>query len=186
MTSTEDRVETPAGSEAGRRLWQRCQGAAVSLDENEHFLDLAAFADGTIEDEDERARVAALIAAEPAARTDVAAASALSSGGIAMAGGLDRIVARAAAIRSDRDVAARFGPAATPPPMSRVRGAAQWSALAAAIALTGWFGFWMGSDASQTLTANPSVQQQVGEESFLPELLDPATGFLRDLSGRQT
>jgi anti-sigma factor RsiW len=186
MTPMEERVEEPAGSEAGRRLWQRCQGLLVSYDEAERFLDLAAFADGRIEDEDERARVAEIVATDASVRADVAAASALSSGGIAMAGGLDRIVARAAALVSGRGVAARLAPAVIPQPVSRLRGAAQWSALAAAIALTGWFGFWMGSDASQTLTASPSVQQQVGDESFLPELLDPATGFLRDLSGRQT
>jgi hypothetical protein len=189
MSPMEERVEEPAPSEAGHRLWQRCQALDVSPDEAERFLDLAALADGMIEDEDERARVAALIATNPIARSDIAAARALSSGGIAMAGALERVVERAAAIVAVASGADRVAVVASPPGRERmIRGAAQWAGLAAAIAFTSWLGFAMGSTASLTLTASPPVQpRQVSEESLLPELLDPSTGFLRDFSeGQQT
>ncbi len=63
---------------------------------------------------------------------------------------------------------------------------AQWGSLAAAIAFTSWLGFAMGSGVSQTLT-QPSQSNQISDENFLPELLDPSTGFLRDLgSGLQS
>ena len=65
-------------------------------------------------------------------------------------------------------------------------GVAQWGGLAAAIAFASWLGFAMGSGASLTLS-QPGQPQQVGDENFLPELLDPSTGFLRDLGeGQQT
>ena len=49
--------------------------------------------------------------------------------------------------------------------------------VAAAIAVAGWLGFAMGSDASLAL----SEPRQPSDASFLPELFDPTTGFLRDL-----
>jgi hypothetical protein len=68
---------------------------------------------------------------------------------------------------------------------------AQWGGLAAAIAFASWLGFAMGSGASQSFSQpgqpNPVQANPVGDENFLPELLDPSTGFLRDLGeGRQT
>jgi hypothetical protein len=65
-----------------------------------------------------------------------------------------------------------------------LQGGAQWGGLAAAIAVASWLGFAMGSGASLTLSA-PGQQRQLGDESFIPELLDPSTGFLRDLGGGQ-
>ena len=54
---------------------------------------------------------------------------------------------------------------------------AQWGSLAAAIIVASWLGFAMGSDASRTLKGSlPS-----SEASFLPELFDSGSGFLRDL-----
>ena len=58
--------------------------------------------------------------------------------------------------------------------------------LAAAIAIASWLGFSMGSGVSLELS-QPGQQSQVGVDGLLPELLDPATGFLRDLGeGLQT
>jgi hypothetical protein len=189
MSPMEDRVEEPAESEAGRRLWQRCQSLDASPDQTEHLLDLAGFADDLIGDEDERARVRALVAADPVARSDIAAARALSSGGIAMTGGIERIVERALALVVDARTADPVVVAMPPPGGTRLlQGAARWTGLAAAIAATGWLGFAMGSDASLSLATVPPAQpQRVSEESFLPELLDPSTGFLRDFGeGQQT
>jgi hypothetical protein len=189
MSPMEDRVEEPAESEAGRRLWRRCQGLDASPDETEHFLDLAGFADGLIGDEDERARVRAFVAADPVARSDIAAARALSSGGIAMTGGLEGIVEHALALVVETGAADPVVVPMPPPGGTRLlQGAARWTGLAAAIVATSWLGFAMGSGASLSLATVPPPQpQQVSEESFLPELLDPSTGFLRDFGeGQQT
>ena len=189
MRPMEERVEEPAPSRAGRRLWQRCRRLDAPPDEIERFLDLAALADGMIEDEDERARIAAIVTANPVARADVAAARALSSGGIAMIGGLERVIERAAALVAAPGGGDRVAASATRPGRERmIRGAAQWAGLAAAVALTSWLGFAMGSNASLSLVASPPVQpQQISEDALLPELLDPSTGFLRDFGeGQQT
>jgi hypothetical protein len=53
----------------------------------------------------------------------------------------------------------------------------QWGSLAAAIALASWLGFAMGSEASRSL----SRPVPLNDASFLPELFDPGSGFLRDL-----
>jgi hypothetical protein len=58
-----------------------------------------------------------------------------------------------------------------------VQSFAQWGSLAAAIAVASWLGFAMGSDATLAL----SQPRQPSDSSFLPELFDPASGFLRDL-----
>jgi hypothetical protein len=63
---------------------------------------------------------------------------------------------------------------------------AQWGSLAAAIAFASWLGFSMGSGASLTLI-QPGQPNQISDDNPLPELLDPPTGFLRDLgAGQQT
>ena len=43
--------------------------------------------------------------------------------------------------------------------------------------LASWLGFAMGSDTSRTLTAPVPPS----DTSFMPELFDPGSGFLRDL-----
>ena len=49
--------------------------------------------------------------------------------------------------------------------------------------MAAWLGFALGADTSMSLTR---VGAQ-NEDSLLPELLDPSTGFLRDLTeGAQT
>ncbi len=83
---------------ADRSLWQRCRVLDAAEDETARFLDLAAYADGLLDIEEED-RVAALLAADPEAAADVAAARALASAEL-MSAGLGRIIARASAIPS--------------------------------------------------------------------------------------
>ena len=59
-----------------------------------------------------------------------------------------------------------------------MHGLIRWGSLAAAIAMASWLGFAMGSDTSLALSQSGAAS----DASFLPELLDPGTGFLRDLS----
>jgi anti-sigma factor RsiW len=170
-----EREETPDWS-SDHALWRRSCLTDATEDEASRLLDLAAFADGLLEP-DERDRIAALLAADPVATDDVAAARVLIGGTDDLPERLERIVARACAIlpgeRRSRVVA--FAPL----PWRRriLNGLPQWGSLAAAIALASWLGFAMGSDASRSLSRPvPS-----NDASFLPELFDPGSGFLRDL-----
>src|SRR5271167_840758 len=91
----EERDELPDWS-SDRALWRRSCLTDATEDEVSRFLDLAAFADGLLEP-DESDRIAALLAADPVASDDVAAARR----GIVpeeLPGTLERIVARACAI----------------------------------------------------------------------------------------
>ena len=117
MTRIDDEMGKPASFEAGRTLWQRCCIAETAESESERFLDLAALADGMLDD-DEHDRIAALVASDPVAMADVAAARALSTGGIAMPGGFEPIIERAIAIvapapERSRKIAAIAGAEAT-------------------------------------------------------------------------
>ena len=92
-------------------------------------------------------------------------------------GTLERIVVRACAIlpsKPDSSVVA------FPPRPWRRQGSPigqSRAGCAAAIAFASWLGFAMGSDASRALSGPvPS-----SDASFLPELFDPGSGFLRDL-----
>lgn len=186
MSQIDDAMDEPEPFRVGRTLWQRCRSTDVGRDDAERFLDLAALADGLLDDDDEHDRVAALVASDRVAMSDVAAGRAISAGGIAMPGGLEQIIQHAIAIV---DETARDGliPVASPPrARSVLQGVAQWGGLAAAIAFASWLGFSMGSDASLTLVA-PGQPTQASDEYLLPDLLDPSTGFLRDLGeGRRT
>ena len=170
----EERDELPDWS-SDRALWRRSCLTDATEDEVSCFLDLAAFADGLLEP-DESDRIAALLAADPSARDDVAAARA---GAVpdALPGTLERIVTRACAILPSEPTSNVV--AFTPPPRRRriLHGFAQWGSLAAAMVLASWLGFAMGSDTSRALSA-PVTSNDAG---FLPELFDPGSGFLRDL-----
>ena len=160
-----------------RLLWQRGRVTEMPEDDALRFLDFAAFADGLL-DTDERDRVAALLAADPDAAADVAAAQ--SVGGIdEMPAGFEHIVQRACAIAPDAKAARGVVSAFTPQPKRRriVYDFAQWGSIAAALAVASWLGFSMGTDASLALTE----PRQPGEATLLPELFDPPTGLLRDL-----
>jgi anti-sigma factor RsiW len=184
MRRTNEEMSRPANFESDRGLWRRCRTTDAPDDEAARFLDLAAFADGVLDDED-RDRVAAFLATDPAATADVAGARALCGGGATPAG-LERVIARAVAIVVEAPARGRVLPFVPPPRHQTLHVLAQWGSLAAAVIVASWLGFAMGSGASLTLS-QPGQTSQAADESFLPELLDPATGFLRDLGeGQQT
>jgi hypothetical protein len=163
-----------------RLLWQRGRVTDVPRDETAHFLDLAAFADRLL-DADEQDRVAAVLAADPDAAADVAAARALGAADQTPAE-LERIVLRACALQHDTmPVDAVLGSVvALAPRLKRRRmiyDFAQWGSIAAALALASWLGFSMGTDTSLALTE----PRQTGEATLLPELTDPPSGLLREL-----
>ena len=176
MSPTDEEREELADWSSDRALWRRSCLTEATEDEVSRFLDLAAFADGLLEP-DESDRIAARLAADPAARDDVAAAREGGAGPDELPETLERIVARAGAILPSEPTSRVV--AFTPPPRRRriLHGVAQWRSLAAAMVLASWLGFAMGSDTSRTLSA-PVPQS---DASFLPELFDPGSGFLRDL-----
>src|SRR5580704_6253409 len=110
----------PPGS-ADRMLWQRCQDVGASPDESGRFLDLAGFTDNRLDDDDSE-RIAALLASDPVAAEDVAAARSLA--GATLPDVDERMIARAVALAEPSDLAAVI---AFPPPRGRRwRDAANW------------------------------------------------------------
>jgi anti-sigma factor RsiW len=179
MSRTDEEREDRMNRSPGRALWQRSCTTDVPEDQTARFLDLAAFAGGRL-DSDEQERIAALLAADPAAAADVAAARALGGGIDESPDALERIIARACAILPDSSIN-QGRVLAFPWPRRHggiLHGLTRWGSLAAAIATASWLGFAMGSDTWLALE-QPNA---AGDASFLPELLDPGTGFLRDLS----
>lgn len=179
MSRTDEEREEPLGRSSGRELWQRSLMADAPEDEAARFLDLAGFADGLLEP-DERDRVAALLAADPTAAADVAAARALAGRAAEPPRGLERTIARACAILPGSPTApGRIIAFAQSLRRRRIlHDLTQWGSLAAALVVASWLGFAMGTDTSLAL----SQPAQSSDASFLPELLDPGSGFLRDFS----
>jgi len=176
MSPTDEEREGLANRSSDRALWRRSCLTDAPEDEASRFLDLAAFADGLLEPDDHD-RVAALLACDPVAANDVAAAGVIDRGVQEPPGRVERVIARACAAFPEVTDARVI---AFPPLPARRRilhGLAQWTSLAAAIAMAGWLGFAMGSDTSRTL----SGPVPLSDTSFLPELFDPGSGFLRDL-----
>ena len=163
------------GRAADRALWLRSQATDAPDDEAGRFLDLAAFADGRLEGE-ETERIAALIAADPEAASDVVTAR-VPLPKFTDGAAIERVIARACGLvmypAPERGRVLLFAR----PNLRRgaVRGVAEWASLAAALAMVGWFGFAMGSDASLALG-------QPSQPSFLTQLIDPDTGVLHDFS----
>lgn len=188
MSPIDDAMDQPADFSADRDLWRRCLATETADDEAERFLDLAAFADDRLTDDDERSRVAARLAADPDLAGDVAAARVIAAGKIAATrDGVETIVRRAAAIVETLPGPTRVIPFASQrapqrAAMRAVEGVARWAGLAAAVAFAGWLGFAMGSGASLTLS-QPAPVVQTGDGGFLTEIIDPSTGFLRDIGG---
>ncbi|HEY3911258.1 MAG TPA: hypothetical protein VGM07_15405 [Stellaceae bacterium] len=191
MSRADEKMGKPANFESDLAVWRYCRAIDAPEDEAERFLDLAGFADDLLEEE-ERERIGFLLGCDPAAAADVAAARMLSaSSGAAPAADEHRIagiIARADALGDDAARApVRVLPFRTAPPPSILHRFAQWGSLAAAIVVASWLGFTMGSGASSMLSQPSQAASQTNEASFLPELLDPSTGFLRDLvEGQQT
>ncbi len=157
-----------------RALWHRAQKTDAPQDESEAFLDLAAFAEGRLDAEEEE-RVAALLAGDPEAFADIEAARALAREEAAPApeGVIHRALAALPPAPSESNVL----------PFARPRRLllgdfARWGSLAAATALAGWFGFSMGSGATHALLKIGAA----GAGALLPHLFDPATGFLHELA----
>lgn len=178
MIEGEDDRERAADAAADRALWRRSRDADAPADEAAHFLDLAAYAEGRL-DTDDDARVAALIAADPTAAGDVEAARALAAAVAPPPPGLERIVARAVRLvaKTPERRVIPFAPARRRP----LYAVAQWASLAAAIVFASWLGFAMGSDFSHAYS-NSQAEQAIGDEGYMPELLDPSTGFMRELA----
>ena len=159
-----------------RDLWQVCRDADAPEDEAARLLELAAFADDTL-DEDDRERLAAWLALDRDAAADVAAARVLAGAAITKAPA--EIIARAGAAHPSH---AAGSPQIIPFPQPRREaanwnGVARWGSLAAAVVVAGWLGFNHGIDAWSGF----SQVSQPGDET-LHELLDPSAGFMRDLT----
>jgi hypothetical protein len=176
-------ADAPVAKLHDRALWQFCRFVEVPEDADQRQLDLAAFADGSL-DPDDRERIAELLRADPEAAADVAAARTLASMVDEEAPEIAHIVARAIALRpADLPRPGRVVPFSGPRQSMRLHGLAQWASLAAAVAIAAWLGFAMGSDASLALR-QPALN---GDDGAAIELFDPATGFLHDTSaGSQT
>lgn len=168
---------------ADAALWRDSREAEAIPDERARFLDLAGFADGTL-DPDDTERVADWLAGDPEAAADVAAARALA--GAALPAVPQAVAARAAALvgtgagqgagQGAEIVVLRPRPRTAP--RLAMRGAAGWGSLAAAVVLAGWLGFALGTTASRSLA--PTAQ--TGEAAFLSDLIDPPVTFASALT----
>ena len=166
--------KTSGANPQERALWRRSQKTDAPFDEAKHLMDLAAFADNRLDDDD-TARIAALIARDAAATDDVAIARALTAAEMAAD---ERIVARAVALIDDTRPEALVLAFTPRPEIARPwYGAATWSGLAAAVVFAGWLGFDLGSGLS-----NPSSFARAGDDLSASEMLDPAPLMLRDFT----
>jgi anti-sigma factor RsiW len=174
MRHTEQTSGGPAPDSSDKTVWEYCRATAAEIDETELFLDLAGFADARL-DADERERVAALLAADPEAASDVAAAQTLATDPIRLSAEPE-IIARAAALVDEpaRGVVIPFSRGARP----SIVNAARWGGLAAAVAFASWLGFALGSDASRAFGQIAQTQ----DDGVLSEMLDPAGSVLRNIT----
>jgi anti-sigma factor RsiW len=168
------RAQGTSGASSDREIWRRSQELEAAPDEAGYLLDLAAFADNRLDD-DETARIAALIARDADAAEDVAAARTLA--GTTMHAADAGIVARAAALVGEaRPEAVLIAFPGRPAIVRPWYSAATWSGLAAAIVLAGWLGFDLGSG----ISASPGFNRSADDMSA-SELLDPSP-LLRDFT----
>jgi hypothetical protein len=168
------RAQGTSGAPADREVWRRSQAMEVTPDEASHLLDLAAFADNRLDD-DETALIAALIERDADTAEDIAAARTLA--GATMLAADASIVARAEALVGEaRPEAELIAFPARPPVVRPWYSAATWSGLAAAIVLAGWLGFDLGSGIS-----NGPVFTRPADDASASELLDPSP-LLRDFT----
>ena len=159
-----------------RDLWRLSRDTDAPDDEASRLLDLAAFVDGTL-DEDERERVAAWLAVHRDDMSDVAAARALAAAPLADAPA--EVIAQAAAAHPSL-AAAPAEIVAFPAARGQAanwNGLARWGSLAAAVLVAGWLGFNLGIEAWSDYS-----QIRRGGDEALHELLEPSVGFMRDLT----
>src|SRR5438105_10644428 len=91
----EPRAASPDGA-----LWRRSLTIDMAEDEDEHFLDLAGYAEDRL-DPDERDRIAERLARDPVAAADIAAARALARPGLPDEAAPAHGLARACALVAD-------------------------------------------------------------------------------------
>jgi anti-sigma factor RsiW len=164
---------------AERELWRRSAGTVIAEDEAERFLDLAGFAEGRL-DLDEHERVVERLARDPDAAADVAAARSFPGRGLTNDVAPAHIIARACALVEERPASTgwvipfprRYRPQPSLP------GVARWAGLAAALVVASWLGFDLGSSTSAAF--GPIAQSP--EDSLVRDMLEPSTGFVRDLT----
>src|SRR5258708_15650117 len=101
-----------------RTLWRRSRGIDANPTETERLLDLAGFVDGRLDD-DERERVAPLIAADPPAAADAVAARVLI--GATLPAASDAIVAHAVALIDPAETRGEILPLPRQPPPPQPR-----------------------------------------------------------------
>jgi len=168
------RAQGTSGAPSDREVWRRGQETEATPDESGYLLDLAAFADNRLDD-DETARIAALIERDADVAGDIAAARTLA--GATMLAADAGIVARAEAlVGGPRSAAELIAFPARPPVVRRWSSAATWSGLAAAVVLAGWLGFDLGSG----ISTGPAFSRPADDASA-SELLDPSP-MLRDFT----
>lgn len=159
-----------------RDVWRRSQEIDAPTDAAERLLDLAAFADNQLDDDD-TARVAALVASDADAAGDVAAARLLADATMEAAG--PAIIARAAALADGQHIEADVIAFPTRFAVRPWFSAASWSGLAAAVILAGWLGFNLGSSGLPGV----SPAGHMTDEVSAGELFDPAPPLiLRDFT----
>jgi len=177
--------EPPSGM-SDAALWRRSRITEAAENDVERYLDLAGFVDGLL-DPDERERVAAWLADDPVAAADVAAARVVGDTEVQPHAVPEAVLARAGALVGDDEPRRAVVIPFLPPQRPRLRSMAGWGSLVAAMVVASWLGFTLGVDTSLSFTQAGSQVGQAGEDGFLRELLDPANGFMRDLSeGAQT
>jgi len=172
--------EPPQRSPDGA-LWRRSRMTDVPEDAAERYLDLAGFADGQL-DPDDQARVGEWLDRDPIAAGDVAAARTIAGMARQPPTVPEAIIARALSLvgAGTPQVAAVIPfPSRQQRERPRLNRVAGWGSLVAALAVASWLGFSLGVDTSLSFTQSG----QAREDGFLHELLDPSTGFLRDLPG---
>ncbi|HEX6442897.1 MAG TPA: hypothetical protein VF007_11965 [Stellaceae bacterium] len=164
---------------AERELWRRSAGTVIAEDEAERFLDLAGFAEGRL-DVDEHERMAERLARDPDAAADVAAARSFAERRLTDNVAPGPIIARACGLVEEDPASTgwvipfprRYRPQPTLP------GVARWAGLAAAMLVASWLGFDLGSSTSAAF--GPIAQPP--EDSLVRDMLEPSTGFVRDLT----
>jgi anti-sigma factor RsiW len=165
---------------ADRNLWQLSRVTDAVEDESDRLLDLAAFADGRL-DPDEQERIAEWLRVRPKFAGDIAAARALASGR-AYEVLSETGVARATALVDGSGPSRRGTVIAFPARLGKRPGLAalaHWSGLAAALVVAGWLGFTLGMDTSGMLAPNsPRFDDGVAQELF-----GSSPAFFRDLTG---